>query len=117
MDSLVWRNKENINNWDHGRQLQSAITVQNYGECWNPTEAGGSSDGIGTDTKSILTYIHATGVYFRPHYCLQQPSGTFCPKGQPSYNEEDALPFEMKRKLLLVASPWTTVYSLTSLLP
>ena len=39
VDSLVWNKKEFINNWDHGRQLQSAITVQNYGECWNPTEA------------------------------------------------------------------------------
>ena len=61
VDSLVWKDKEFINNWDHGRQLQSAMTVQNYGECWNPTEAGGRSDGNGKETKSILTDIHAEG--------------------------------------------------------
>ena len=24
--------------WDHGRQLQSALTLSGWGECWNPTE-------------------------------------------------------------------------------
>ena len=57
IDSLVWRDREFLNSWDHGRQLQMAITVQNHGECWNPTEAGGRSDGIGTETKSNLTHI------------------------------------------------------------
>ena len=57
IDSLVWRDREFLNSYDHGRQLQMAITVQNHGECWNPTEAGGRSDGIGTETKSNLTHI------------------------------------------------------------
>ena len=61
VDSLVWNDKEFINNWDHGRQLQVALTVQDYGECWNPTEAGGRSDGNGKETKSILTDIQAVG--------------------------------------------------------
>ena len=57
IDSLVWRDREFLNSWDHGRQLQMAITVQNHGECWNPTEAGGRSDGIDFETKSNLTFI------------------------------------------------------------
>merc|ERR550534_1594289 len=28
IDSLVWRDKEFINGWDHGRQLQCAVTVR-----------------------------------------------------------------------------------------
>ena len=57
VDSLVWKDKEFLNSWDHGRQLQMAITVQNHGECWNPTEAGGRSDGIDLWTKSNLTSV------------------------------------------------------------
>ena len=54
VDSLVWKDKEFINNWDHGRQLQMAMSVEGYGECWNPTEAGGKSDGTGMETKTVL---------------------------------------------------------------
>ena len=61
VDSLVWKDKEFINNYDHGRQLQMAMSIEGYGECWNPTEAGGRSDGTGTETKTILSSIHAEG--------------------------------------------------------
>ena len=57
VDSLTWKDKEFLNSYDHGRQLQMAMTVQNHGECWNPTEAGGRSDGIDFETKSNLTDI------------------------------------------------------------
>ena len=43
--SLTWRNKEFIDNFDHGRQLQSASSFDGLGEWFNPTEAGGSPDG------------------------------------------------------------------------
>lgn len=42
--SLTWNGREFINIADHGRQLQSAIQIDGYGECNNPTEAGGSRD-------------------------------------------------------------------------
>ena len=35
IDSLVWRDREFIKSCDHERKLQD------YRECWNPTEAGG----------------------------------------------------------------------------
>ncbi len=37
IDSVVWGSKEFINAWDHGRELQLAVTSL-YGECFNPTE-------------------------------------------------------------------------------
>jgi len=111
IDSLVWKNKEFINNWDHGRQLQMAITVQNYGECWNPTEAGGRSDYIGTETKSMLTEISVSENILQtsvlPAYWVRGddttsiPSGTQCQAGQPSYNSEDTHQYEMKKKVTL----------------
>ena len=38
--SLTWRNKEFIDDYDHGRQLQSASSFDGLGESFNPTEAG-----------------------------------------------------------------------------
>ncbi len=36
IDSIVWNNVEFVNQWDHGRELQLAVT-NNSGECYNPT--------------------------------------------------------------------------------
>lgn len=36
IDSVVWNSNEFINAWDHGRELQIAITT-GTGECYNPT--------------------------------------------------------------------------------
>jgi hypothetical protein len=36
-----------------------AVVVAGFGECWNPTEAGGESDGVGYPTKSELLGIKA----------------------------------------------------------
>jgi hypothetical protein len=44
LTSLVYRGKEYVDNYDHGRQWQSAFSVG--GEVWNPTEAGSSLDGV-----------------------------------------------------------------------
>lgn len=107
VDSLTWKDKEFLNSYDHGRQLQMAMTVQNHGECWNPTEAGGRSDGIDFETKSNLTDIVVSKNQMRtislPAYWVRGddvtaiPSGTQCPKGHESYNEEDTHPYEMMK--------------------
>jgi hypothetical protein len=55
--SLEWKNKEFIDDYDHGRQLQSASSFDNLGEDFNPTEAGGSIFHYGanpSDGKSVL---------------------------------------------------------------
>ena len=38
-----------------------AVTIPPYGECYNPTEAGGESDGKGMATKSEIQSIAAAG--------------------------------------------------------
>ncbi len=59
--SMTWRNKEFINQDDHGRELQSASSFDNLGECFNPTEAGSSRDGVGPTSTSKLIGYHAEG--------------------------------------------------------
>jgi len=99
IDSLVWRDKEFINGWDHGRQLQCAITVNSWGECWNPTEAGGRDDGVGKSTKSELISIEAQNgslatsnlpaYWIRAGHKATIPSGDNCQPGDQSFNEVD----------------------------
>lgn len=46
--SLIWNGKQFIDDHDHGRQLQSAVSYDYKGENFNPTEAGASiyTDGV-----------------------------------------------------------------------
>ena len=52
--SLNWNGKEFLNSGDHGRELQSAATFDNFGECFNPTEAGSAADATSDTTTSKL---------------------------------------------------------------
>lgn len=61
IDSLYWNGREFINSWDHGRQLQVAWSANGWGECYNPTEAGGSYDGLGGGSTSLLLGQSASG--------------------------------------------------------
>lgn len=61
VSSLTWNGKEFINIHDHGRQLQSAIQIDGYGECNNPTEAGSMMDDQkNTTTSRILSAVKST---------------------------------------------------------
>jgi hypothetical protein len=60
VDSVFWNGKEMINSYDHGRQLQPALSKNGYGECYNPTLAGSSADGVGPGTTSILQAASVT---------------------------------------------------------
>ncbi len=56
IDSLKYNGKEFINRFDHGRQLQSAMQVDGFGECNNPTEAGSEHDRrAATSTSKALS--------------------------------------------------------------
>lgn len=57
VSSLKWNGKEFINIYDHGRQLQSAMQVDGYAECNNPTEAGSEADARKLTTTSALSNI------------------------------------------------------------
>jgi len=62
--SLKWRGKEFIDDYDHGRQLQSASSFDGLGEDFNPIEAGGSIFHYGpnpSDGKSVLLDRRVTG--------------------------------------------------------
>ncbi len=57
--SLLWRGQEFINQDDHGRELQSAVSFNGLGECFNPTEAGSGRDGNQNQTTSRLLSLQA----------------------------------------------------------
>lgn len=54
--SLVQNGQQYIDDHDHGRQLQSAVSYDNLGEGFNPTEAGASfwTDGINPHPSSSM---------------------------------------------------------------
>jgi hypothetical protein len=60
IDSVVWNSNEFINAWDHGRELQIAITT-GTGECYNPTEAGNLDDDVGQKSTSLTQDINVKG--------------------------------------------------------
>lgn len=63
IDSLTWKGKEFVDSYDHGREIQSAALPngQTWGECFNPTEAGGEYDGTGNTSTSVLQALTASG--------------------------------------------------------
>jgi alpha-tubulin suppressor-like RCC1 family protein len=61
VSSIKWRNKEFINNWDHGRQLQLDSQFFNRYICYNPYEAGSFDDGKSSTSTSRLLSITASG--------------------------------------------------------
>ena len=61
INSLSWNGKEFINQDDHGRELQSAVSFDGLGECYNPTEAGSEADGAGDTSTSKLLYFSPNG--------------------------------------------------------
>jgi hypothetical protein len=50
--SLQWNGREFIDSYDHGRELQSAVSFDGHGECYNPTEAGSRHDHTGPSSTS-----------------------------------------------------------------
>ncbi|OQA00156.1 MAG: PKD domain protein [Bacteroidetes bacterium ADurb.Bin408] len=59
--SLIWDGKEFIDSYDHGRELQSALSFNHWGECYNPTEAGCALDDTGSTSTSFLQYLSTSG--------------------------------------------------------
>jgi hypothetical protein len=58
IDSLKFRGKEFVNAFDHGREWQSSVSYDGFGECLNPTEAGSLKDAAGPDSSSQLLDAH-----------------------------------------------------------
>lgn len=45
IDELMYKGVDLVNSYDHGRQLQYALSINNFGECNNPTEGGSIENG------------------------------------------------------------------------
>lgn len=58
--SLTWNGKEFLNSYDHGRELQSALSFDGKGEAYNPTEAGTVANGAGQTSSSKLLALSAS---------------------------------------------------------
>ncbi|RKH91472.1 hypothetical protein D7Y21_02560 [Corallococcus sp. AB045] len=55
--SLFYGGTEYINNYDHGRQMQVAFSLDGYGEALMPTEAGSNRNGTNpTSTTQVVGY-------------------------------------------------------------
>lgn len=80
--SIVFRGKQFVNAHDHGRLFQTAMQVDGYGECNNPTEAG-SASGVSSrlmGSAPVGAYGFATQV--QAANWSQAPNGqNYCPKG------------------------------------
>ncbi len=56
IDSLFFHGAESVNSYDKGRQIQKADYDLRFAACFNPTQAGGMTDGVGYGTSSQLLY-------------------------------------------------------------
>jgi alpha-tubulin suppressor-like RCC1 family protein len=61
VSSIKWNNKEYINDWDHGRQLQVNMQFFNRYCCYNPYEAGSFEDAKGPTSTSKVLSLNASG--------------------------------------------------------
>jgi len=55
--SLIYNGKQYLNDFDHGRQLQSASSFDGLGEAFNPTEAGSFHDGWNISPSSSKLFV------------------------------------------------------------
>lgn len=85
--SVTFRGTEYVDNFDHGRQIQSAVTLDDFGECLNPTESGSNVDGNGTTTSSQVLHVSQNSSLLktvtRAAYWLapDEPYGQVCGPG------------------------------------
>ena len=61
ISSIKWGDKEFINDWDHGRQLQMNAQFFNRACCYNPYEGGSFEDGKGPTSTSKVLSLTASG--------------------------------------------------------
>lgn len=100
VESLVWRDKEFINIYDHGRQISYAWFLDDYGGCLNPTEPGSDHDLFGlSSTSELRSVCSRTGntlttttlpAYWVPPGAAEGEGG-FCSGGATSAVNETAV--------------------------
>jgi len=60
ISSITYRGVQYIDIADHGREMQSALQLDGWGECYNPTEAGSVNDTNKMTSTSNLLSISST---------------------------------------------------------
>lgn len=86
VSSIKWMGHELVNANDHGRLWQTALQIDGYGECFNPTEAGASLDRKSSSSKLLAhstdssNRILATQVA-AAYWTINPASNTSCPQG------------------------------------
>lgn len=86
VSSIMFNGKQYVNAHDHGRLFQTALQVDGYGECHNPTEAGCFDDyGKNTSTSVLLGHSNQGTVLSTETNAASwglAPNGlNFCPIG------------------------------------
>ena len=61
ISSIVWKDKEFVNNFDHGRQISVNASFFNLYECYNPYETGTRADGNGPTSSAKVLSVSASG--------------------------------------------------------
>ncbi|KAK7497652.1 hypothetical protein BaRGS_00011047 [Batillaria attramentaria] len=122
VDSVVWNNKEFINAWDHGRELQMAMNFSPNGECFNPTEAGGRDDFQAATTHTVIKSVLAHGntlettvhpaFWLRPHAREAGHGNKVCHNGTLAMNTDPTYrhPFS---KVVTLSCPGVTTPCIT----
>jgi len=104
ISSLTWRGKEFINSFDHGRELQSAVSFNGWGECFNPTEAGSAADGTGGTTTSLITrwVVAKTSIMTTSRMAFWLAPGSTsigCPHGMHAMNTSPVSDITLTKKV------------------
>jgi hypothetical protein len=106
--SFRWNGKEFINNFDKGRELQSAVSFDNLGECYNPTEAGSRADSTALHSTSKLIAVtkSSTTISTRSQMAFWLAPGTSssgCPGGIAARNTTQLSDFVLSKHIQLRA--------------
>ncbi|XP_062590330.1 uncharacterized protein LOC134251922 [Saccostrea cucullata] len=112
IDSLTWNNRELVNSFDHGRELQMACNSNTYAECYNPTEAGGRDDSHSEHTKTSIQWVRAHGnilesevhpaFWLRPgDHETQQLTIHGCTRGSPALNHQMTYRYPFHKKVTI----------------
>jgi hypothetical protein len=79
ISSLTWNGVEFIDASDHGRELQSAANFDRAPECYNPTEAGSSSDKFTSSSKLLSISARGNRLESRTRMAFWLPPGQSSP--------------------------------------
>jgi hypothetical protein len=107
IDSLKWKGVQFIDDYDHGRELQSAANFNAHRECFNPTEAGSYKDGTGPASSSRLLSLQTTPaqIVTRTRMAFWLAPGETSPscRGIKAVNTTVLSDFELTKKVTLGA--------------